>query len=625
MTNDKESTDVDSHTNLDGARSRKRRRVLACDTCRRIKSRCDYESHHGSCNRCATLRIPCSLSDTSGGSSAGSVAIVQGKANELSLLRDLHAKLAEQTALLQDLKKTVERQAPNEQPLPPTPSQIEASASQHDAENTDSPADQDTESAPVVMIRNVLRKGKGGFKRLQSQGIDGLLDLGLFSAHTAYELLDLFLARAGPWLQLTAWESIGIRSDMNQSISSNLIAACVLQGMALSDLRNSATHETFYEYVRSILAPVLLISPLPLDCLFALSISCWWCIAPVKKMEYIDSWLVSGHAVQQAMLTINFTNLRAKIKKGTSDAVDRHTLRTWNHICLSHLYFAVGTGRPSLIAESYLDQCPSILNAFEPTIQDQTVLAEIHYYSAILKLLTTALPLQADGKCKELDAWHDKWGYLLKLKTDRALASLMSYDFGYLVIAQRSLKNINAPSPTTPQSNHPVHPDTHDEVQKAFILHSITYSTAVLESLTKLEPPFAESMPNHLYLSVIYSILVLVACHSTSPDPTRTLSTIRTAMKYCKDSGIGPLAAAEYAISKLEERIQDKEQPGAETPLVYTEGNDALLTDMWSAGNPPLSFDMLQDSGFGFGGMAFPSLDELFGATFVMPEDTFAP
>ncbi|RDW91911.1 hypothetical protein BP5796_01305 [Coleophoma crateriformis] len=579
MTNDKESTDVDSHTSPDVARSRKRRRVLACDTCRRIKSRCDYESHNGSCNRCATLRIPCSLSDTSGGSSAGSVAIVQGKANELSLLRDLHAKLAEQTALLQDLKKTVERQALNEQPLPSTRSQIEASASQHDAENTDSPADQDTESAPVVMIRNVLRKGKGGFKRLQNQGIDGLLDLGLFSAHTAYELLDLFLARAGPWLQLTAWESIGIRSDMNQSVSSNLIAACVLQGMALSELRNSATHETFYD----------------------------------------------GHAVQQAMLTINFTNLRAKIKKGTSDVVDRHTLRTWNHICLSHLYFAVGTGRPSLIAESYLDQCPSILNAFEPTIQDQTVLAEIHFYSAILKLLTTALPLQADGKCKELDAWHDKWGYLLKLKTDRALASLMSYDFGYLVIAQRSLKNINAPSPTTPQSNHPVHPNTHDEVQKAFILHSITYSTAVLESLTKLEPSFAESMPNHLYLSVIYSILVLVACHSTSPDPTRTLSTIRTAMKYCKDSGIGPLAAAEYAISKLEEKIQDKEQAGNEVPLVYTEGNDALLTDMWSAGNPPLSFDMLQDSGFGFGGLAFPSLDELFGANFAMPEDTFAP
>lgn len=73
----------------------------------------------------------------------------------------------------------------------------------------------------------------------------------------------------------------------------------------------------------------------------------------------------------------------------------------------------MGTGRPSIIAESYLDQCPSILNVFEASIEDIIVVAEIEFYATLLKILTSQLPLQPNGKCKELSAWHGKWEYLL--------------------------------------------------------------------------------------------------------------------------------------------------------------------------------------------------------------------
>lgn len=77
----------------------------------------------------------------------------------------------------------------------------------------------------------------------------------------------------------------------------------------------------------------------------------------------------------------------------------------------------MGTGRPSIIAEAYLDQCSSILNIFDATIQDGIVLAEIHLYSTLLKILKAPRPMPMSGKPKELSQWHEKWGHLLGMAT----------------------------------------------------------------------------------------------------------------------------------------------------------------------------------------------------------------
>lgn len=69
-----------------------------------------------------------------------------------------------------------------------------APSSQDDTEDTKSPADQDTGSAPVVMIRNVLKRAGGGGTRLSYHGIDGLLGLGLFSRSEAINLLEMYVS-----------------------------------------------------------------------------------------------------------------------------------------------------------------------------------------------------------------------------------------------------------------------------------------------------------------------------------------------------------------------------------------------------------------------------------------------
>jgi len=124
-----------------------------------------------------------------------------------------------------------------------------------------------------------------------------------------------------------------------ESTSSLLMATCAFQGIRLSEFRHSQLHTILYEHIRKELAPVLLISPLPMDCLQALTMMSLWNMSPITqtKPEFIDSWLISGHSVQQGMLAINFTEILANIKNGQASANDKLSLRVWNTICLVHL------------------------------------------------------------------------------------------------------------------------------------------------------------------------------------------------------------------------------------------------------------------------------------------------
>ena len=91
-----------------------------------------------------------------------------------------------------------------------------------------------------------------------------------------------FLARIAPWVQANSWEAMGIDPDVD-SMSSLLVAVCCLQGLRVSESRNTPVHADLYEHVRRELATVHLISPLPMDCLHALSCMTLWNMAPLVR------------------------------------------------------------------------------------------------------------------------------------------------------------------------------------------------------------------------------------------------------------------------------------------------------------------------------------------------------
>jgi len=111
------------------------------------------------------------------------------------LVQDLYAKISEQNALLLDIKRAVEDKhtsAPRRKLLSGASTAVVASPSpEQDQQVTQSPADNNTETAPVVMIRNIFRRAHGGSERLKNHGIQELVALGPFSHSVVIDLMDM--------------------------------------------------------------------------------------------------------------------------------------------------------------------------------------------------------------------------------------------------------------------------------------------------------------------------------------------------------------------------------------------------------------------------------------------------
>lgn len=113
---------------------------------------------------------------------------------EIRLIQELHAKISEQSILLKDLKRFIEGGQNSAIPRNEQASHlnVELSEDEDDQDIIKSPADHNTESAPVVIIRNTIRKAHGGYERLTNHGVQGLVACGFFSYTIVVDLLNLY-------------------------------------------------------------------------------------------------------------------------------------------------------------------------------------------------------------------------------------------------------------------------------------------------------------------------------------------------------------------------------------------------------------------------------------------------
>lgn len=191
----------------------------------------------------------------------------------------------------------------------------------------------------------------------------------------------------------------------------------------------------------------------------------------------------------------------------------------------------------------------------------------------------------------------------------------MTYHFSYLVVAQRSLKNLSktrSKPVTTPSVASYSSPEDSSNIQgdgtaerKAYIAFSIEHATKLLSILRQLPENTCREIPDYIYLSVVYSILTLIACHDESPDRASTMLSIAESIRYSKAVLLAPMMGAEYALAQLERRVVDPVPARAEDST-YHAPSDGI-------------YDF---GGYGvndFGMLEFPSLEGLFTDNFPMP------
>lgn len=488
----------------------------------------------------------------------------------------------EHGALLSDIREIVQRiqfqgRSPNQfradRPRSQSVDSFDAKDEQEEEPAGNNAADRNTTSAPVIVIRNRF-SALSGQARLGRNSKD-VVELGLLSERQALQLQELFFQRVGPWIGITNWDAISEARNVRR-ISPLLFAAICLQGGRLeASFCNSAQHDQLYEHVRSLTGRELLISPLPLESVCALLILAMWSTSPKEKAEFIDSWLMSGYAVQQAMLTINFTTLLKNLNDGKTDHLDQRRLRLWNMICLCHLQFAVGTGRPSVIAPEYLEHCPAILNTIEATIYDGISVATLTLFAIVQDLLKHN-SLSEEHSRKHLKIWTNKWGHLLDANDHRVCVLQMAIDFCHLVLDRRCLDRLDSTtSPTLERTtttspndgnttliNSPPAPPSassradrssihsHGLRERLFLLCK-EHAMQILLTFKSLPALTSEEVPEFLHLCVVYAMIVLAELFKEQPNDMYVPQLIRETLEYGQHAVSGTTISFEFTKAAL--------------------------------------------------------------------------
>lgn len=158
---------------------------------------------------------------------------------------------------------------------------------------------------------------------------------------------------------------------------------------------------------------MLLTAPQSVDFFQAALILCMWSTTVGQVPLGIDSWLLSGFALQHSQSSPIFATITSQAHRHTK--MDEATLDhvcLWNHLCLAHLHYCVGTSRRSTLQAWQIERCEAILGSDHAINFEVRMVAEIQLYWTVYGyLIEDSVDLQESTTA--LKTWKRKWGAIL--------------------------------------------------------------------------------------------------------------------------------------------------------------------------------------------------------------------
>lgn len=523
----------------------KKRRSLSCQTCRKLKTRCDFDSTRGMCHRCFVLRLSCSLttehvqqpnyltkvdltieSDQQAEPPAAQPTAAPAEPEQedgvspvqtrLDSLETAISNISTQLLGMRNLLEAVATHAaPTHIAAPPPP--VVEQTSEHEI------LDKATNKAPLVVIRDIdyklfERLDKYATMRTASQDL-GHWTVENVSQELRVKLTDCFFSKCAPYT-ITDSPAKSLHDDP-QTNPSLLMGVLMLQGMRCdSECTHDILQPQLFAIVRSLMGTALMTSPLQLSDIEALMYVAAFNIARKPVQPIFDSWLLTSYAVKLFILSVSFFEFIERASQGMSTPEDLYALRLWNSICLVHYQYAILTGRPVLIPKQYLDQCSLIFRIPGNTMNDAIVLAEVRLYQA---LVTS----QAQQSMRHLTMWKEQ--HIHEYEADRQLSRNLSigYEFCLIVFARKygdvdantasgsgnggARESSASPTPHTPETMRGV---------------AIESSVNILNCILDLPPSRISGMPNHPLCVLIYAVMTLCDYFQYTPASVNSLSLI---------------------------------------------------------------------------------------------------
>jgi hypothetical protein len=190
-------------------------------------------------------------------------------------------------------------------------------------------------------------------------------------------------------------------------------ACCLIAIRHTSEELAAILAPKLYECARSLVSSMLLTTPQSVDFFQAALILCMWSTTVGQVPLSIDSWLLSGFALQHSQSSPIFATITSQSHRYKKmDEVTLDHICLWNHLCLAHLHYCVGTSRRSTLQAWQIERCEAIIGSDHAINFEVRMVAEIQLYWTVYGyLIDDSVDLHKSTTA--LNTWKRKWRGIL--------------------------------------------------------------------------------------------------------------------------------------------------------------------------------------------------------------------
>ncbi|PYI27945.1 hypothetical protein BP00DRAFT_482049 [Aspergillus indologenus CBS 114.80] len=403
------------------------------------------------CLRCATLAQPCSLNSEPTSPNCRSSSSTHCLPEHTQNTRTIAPEVNKQSAVDERLERTVESL------IDRLDAKIDALASRF---NDKPPLREernaiDHDPAPVLLIREAaLDAGVRSPEQneVRPEAYADPISSGLVSSSIAHSLVELFHTHYGRWVKFP--EDLSTPALLSQIRRSPLLTCSVLLiavRHTTQDLADRLAPQLFREAQRLVTSSLLVV-PQTTPFFQAVLILSLWSTTIGQVPLSIDSWLLTGYGLQQALISPDFMavmrpDAALPTVQGHIDACMLPPCRLYKaYLADLFLRYCVGTRRQALLADVDIERCARFMQTASITNYEARMIAEVKLYWIIYRRCCGPQPDLETVK-RALATWQQE--FLALFTQPRSQFLRMGFHFAHLLAYSNCLKSASQEASAT--------------------------------------------------------------------------------------------------------------------------------------------------------------------------------